>query len=112
MEARSHCYFCRAKVVSITYSECVSVALGVTHSNRMRNIILSPVAFRPHFSTLSQKGQEFWKKVIATGVLFIFPANFESSFILKKNSARYDQETMATRRYRNRSNDQIHGRRR
>jgi len=86
MEARSRYYCYRAKIVNITYSECVSVVLGVTHSNRMDSVILSPVAymFRPHFSTLSQKWQDFWKKIIETGVFFVFLTNFETYFILRR----------------------------
>jgi len=40
--SRNHC--CSGKAVSITYSECVSVALGIQHTMRMRRIILSSVA--------------------------------------------------------------------
>jgi len=45
------------KRLSITYSEHVSVALGIQHAKRMRHIILSTVTCpaRPHFSTLSHK---------------------------------------------------------
>jgi hypothetical protein len=44
IEARSfnHCY--SGKAISITYSEYVSVALGIQHAMRMRRIILSSVA--------------------------------------------------------------------
>ena len=42
-EARSPNHCCRKKAVRITYSECVSVALGIQHAKRMRRIILSSV---------------------------------------------------------------------
>jgi len=57
IEARSRNHFCCGKAASITYSECVSVALVFQHAERMRRIILSCVASpaQPHFSTLSHK---------------------------------------------------------
>jgi len=53
--------FCRRIAISITYTECVSVALGIRHVKRMRRIILSPVAFPnlPYSSTLSHKLHDF-----------------------------------------------------
>jgi hypothetical protein len=58
--------FYRGKAISITYSECVSVAFFIQHVKRMCHIILSPVACLalPHFSTLSYKRQDFRKKFI------------------------------------------------
>jgi len=44
IEARSRDYFCRGRVASITYSQCVSLALVIQHANRIRRIILSSVA--------------------------------------------------------------------
>jgi hypothetical protein len=41
IEGRSRDHCCRGKAVSITYSECVSVALFIQHAKRMRRIILS-----------------------------------------------------------------------
>ena len=40
--SRNHC--CRGKAISMTYSECVSVALVILHAMCMRSIIVSSVA--------------------------------------------------------------------
>jgi hypothetical protein len=52
VRSRNNCY--RGKALSITYSECVFVALYIRHEKRMRRIKLSPVACPavPHFSAL------------------------------------------------------------
>jgi hypothetical protein len=51
---RSRNHWCRGKAVSITYSECVSVALVISHAKRMRCIILS---YLPYFSFLFHKAR-------------------------------------------------------
>ena len=42
-EARSRILRCR-RAISVTYSKCVFVALGIRREKRMRHIILSSVA--------------------------------------------------------------------
>ena len=58
-------HFCHEKPNSITYSECVSVAVIVHKAKWMHHIILSCVEYLavPNLSTLSHKWQDFQKKV-------------------------------------------------
>jgi len=63
IEAHSRNYFCRGKEMSITNSECLSVALFIQKTQRMRRIILSSLASPAVqiFSTLSHKEHDFRK---------------------------------------------------
>jgi hypothetical protein len=64
IEARSCNHCCCGKAVTVTYSECVTVALVIQHAKRMHHVIFSSVAslVLQHFSTLSHKRHDFRKK--------------------------------------------------
>ena len=53
----------RWKSNTITYSECVSVALGIQHAMRMRRIVISGLLAIRSFSTLSHKRHDLRKPV-------------------------------------------------
>jgi hypothetical protein len=57
-------YFCRAKAIPITYSDCVFVALFIRRAMRMLHRMLSSVASLPLacFPTLSHELHEFRRK--------------------------------------------------
>ena len=89
--SRNHC--CSTEAISITYFECVFVALVIRHAERMRRMISSSVAYPtvqyfPHYLT---NGTIFWKKVIHLKMcVFIFRTTFVRNVPhSKKNLARY-----------------------
>ena len=87
---RNHCY--PGKAVSITYSECVSVALGIKHAKCTRRIILPSVSCRnlPQFFSLSFKRHDFRERAIEHKVCFVFLYKFVCNISYsKKNRARY-----------------------
>jgi hypothetical protein len=54
---------CCGKGISITYSECVLLALLTQHAKRMRRFILSPVvSLNTIFFHISHKTEGFWEK--------------------------------------------------
>ena len=62
IEARACNHCCIEKAVSITYGECVLVALVIQHAMRVHHIFLSYCPALQHFSTLSHKQHDFRKK--------------------------------------------------
>ena len=66
----NHC--CCGKAISITYSECVSVASVTQYAKCTCHVLLSSVAL-PYFSTLSHKWHNFQQKFIEhKSVFFLY----------------------------------------
>jgi hypothetical protein len=93
IEARSHNNCGRRKLISITYSECVPVALVIQHAKRVHHTILSSVACPDvrYFFTLFHKRHVFRKKVIEHKMCVL---TFSTTFVWKLShsktkSARY-----------------------
>ena len=93
--ARSRNHFCSRKAVSATYSQCVSVALVIQFSNRMRRILLSSVGCLsdctsplPPITSLTARFSG--KKLLIIKCVFLFfpPKVFWNISRSKKNSAR------------------------
>jgi hypothetical protein len=61
-EKRLFKYCCSGKAMSITYCECVFVALGFQHEMRMRHVVVCALLALHYFSTLSHKRHGFRKK--------------------------------------------------
>ena len=90
--SRNHC--CFGKAVSITYSECVCIALVIQHPKRMRRIVLSSVARQAvrYYFTFSHIQHDFREKNVVehdTYVLLLLTTFVWIVSHSKKNSARY-----------------------
>ena len=92
IEARALYQCCRGKAISITYSECVFVAVGIRHAKQIRRIILSSVACLavPCFSTLSHKRHDFRIKEVTERKMcvLILITNFVRNISFSKKSYR------------------------
>jgi len=97
IEARSYNHCCSGKAISITYSECVCIALFIQHAFRMRHIVICKPArlynIFPHYLT---NGTVFErkKKLLSIKCMFRFSLQLLSESHSEKNSARYDQKCL------------------
>jgi hypothetical protein len=96
--ARSFNHCCRGKAISITYCECVSVALIIQHVKNLRSITLSPkgclaISF---FSTLFYKRHFFFRiKFLKKNACCDFLYNYVWNILhYKKKWASYDQNSI------------------
>jgi hypothetical protein len=93
IEARSpnNFFFFRGKAISITYSECVSVALVIQLAKCTHRIILSPAAclYVPHFLTLSHKRHDFLGNVTEPKMCELNTSeNLSETFLIKRKIQR------------------------
>ena len=91
MEAHSRKHCCSWKAISITYSECVSVALLIQLAMRMRRIVFCDLpAFSIFFLHCHINGKIFDKKVIEHKIVFWFPVHLLSdTLFIRKRTERY-----------------------
>jgi len=84
--ARSCNHCCSWNAISITYSECLFVALGIQQAKRMSRIVLSSVACLAlvYSSTLSHKRHTFRKTLL--NFLDTFSKNTRISYFMKIRS--------------------------
>jgi len=93
MRSRNHC--CRGKRITVTYSECVSLALVIQNANCVRRIILSSVTspalpIFPHHRTddmifrklLRNKNYVFWFSVQIVSKIFLILRKIEQDIII------------------------------
>jgi len=92
IEARSQNRCWRGRVISITYSECVYVALVIWYVQRMLPNISSPVGCLAllYFSILSHKLHEFWRKKMTKHNIcaLIFAKNLSETLLILRRIQR------------------------
>jgi len=73
--------------LSITYSECVSVAIVIQHAERLRHIVTCPSL--QYFSTLSHNGTIFLEKVTEHKMcVLIFSTILSETFLILRRIQR------------------------
>jgi len=89
----SHNHCCCRKAINITCTECVSVALGIQHVQRMRCIILLSVASlaQPYFSTFPNKWHYFFflgggELLNMKYVFWFFSTTFNETFLILRRT--------------------------
>jgi len=90
IKARSCHHCCSGKAISISYYECVLVALGIQHAMRLRHIVICGLPALQYFSTLSKKGTIFEpkKKLFNMTVCFDFICNTVTKFLTVSTNER------------------------
>jgi hypothetical protein len=81
--SQNHCF--SGKAISITYCECVSVALVMQHKKAHALYVLSSAAYPapPYYSTLPHKRNDFQKNAIEHGMcVVIFSTNLSEAFLI------------------------------
>jgi len=93
-KARFCNHFCSGKAISITYCECVFVALVIQYAMRMRQLSSVACLALQYFSRLSHKRHDLKKEIYWTqNVCFDFVYNFVWNISHCKNKwARHDQK--------------------
>jgi len=76
--------------MSITYSERVSVALGIQHAKRMRHVVICGIAGSAKISHLISQKAKFRKQVIEHKMcVLIFSTNLSETFLILRRIDRY-----------------------
>ena len=91
IEARARNHWCSGRAITVTYSECVPVALVIQRVKHMHRVTLTSVTWLglQYFSTLSHKWHHFQENLLNIKYVLIFLPNFVWNIShSEKNSAR------------------------
>jgi len=93
-EVRPCNHFCsKGKKMSVTYCECVFVALGTQHEMLICHILICGLSRATYSPTLTHKRHDFRERKLlnSKSVLILSTTFVWDIFHYKKNSARYDK---------------------